>query len=480
MAQCASEPHLRPEMALPLLGQPQHTAKETKVRAVANAVIRCAVRVSFGSRHARIMDDFVVKLEGGTQHACIEEKEQPWLAVNENVFAAPQPVMTETESTLALVNLLLNYGILSIPFAFVFSGYFALPLLWIVVGLCYCSAQLLGEVLQELRGRGISRPDYSDMATALSGPMLASFIGFVANAEIIVYAWGNLLIIGRTLPRLLSVFALEDTIAACSVCTLVLSAIPDKFYSYGTGIAAISLLMACMLVLASGWQLPEWAEEPRLHGSIIDASTSMALVLFSCGTHPVLPFVFENTSGQEEFKKVTWNSWAIYTTVCSVFGCFAYYMFGDSLYEVATQNIGLDLDLQPLPAGKSFVQMCAAFLMFKLQLSQVQTTRPFANAVARCVGFELKNGNGGWRSFVVTVPVVLVFGAGAYAVRNSLKELECIAGSTIMSMNSLLFPGLAYLGVCRPEKPLSRLCGVTVTLGGAIVMFGPLLASLKF
>lgn len=462
----------QPTVALvaPLLGRAPNTTRDSKFSAAADSALRCAVRLSIRVGPAADM------LEDGNLQGLDEARQKPWLAVEGETLKERKPVMTQAENTYALGNLLLNYGLLSIPFVFVQSGYAALILVWAAAGVSMGTAKLLGEVLCDLQEAGCTRPDYADMAKALSGPKLAGFMAITAYAEIVAYAWGGLLILGHTLKVLAPGLELEDTILASSLLSLALSVVPDKIYSYTTAVAALSILMACGCVLGSGLQMPHWAEGPQLAGPIENVPSSLAMVMFSCGTHPILPSIFQNTSSKEEFSRVTKSGWVIYAMVASCFGAGAYFLFGGSLLPIATQNIGLDLDLEPLPAATGFAAMSAAFLVFKCQCTQVQLTRPIADSVARVVGLELRRGNGGWKSVVVTIPVVLLFGLGAYVLRHQYKELECIAGGVLMTLNSLIFPGVAYLGVCRPERLAPRLRGLAAVLVGTVIMVGTYVA----
>lgn len=460
-------------LAAPLLGVAQEHADDAEFSAATNAVIRCAVRLSMGCESAACVEAVWQQMNNIDRTPLRKSHKQRQFLLPVQDPHQPDDVdkgaMTELEATFALCNMVFNYGLFAIPFVFMSSGHISCVFVFVTAGVCICSAQLIGEVLQELKNRGIDRPDYSDMARELCGPKLALLMGVFANGEIFTYAWGSLLLLGHSFPQLFPAIGMEETIVGCSALTLILSAIPDKAYAYTAFVAAAAIVTACCVLLASGLELPRWSEGSRIAGPVAHLPQSISLLVFAAGTHPILPSIFENTPNKETFNRVARNSWLIWASFACVFGAVSYFMFGDSIRAVAFQNIGLDLDGEHLTSANGFAGFALAWIVFKLQGALVQLTRPVANNVSRIVGLELPAGSGGWKTLVATIPVVIIFGCGAYALRNALQALECIAGCTIMAFTAFTFPGVAFLGICKPERFASRVTGVVTACSGALV-----------
>jgi hypothetical protein len=284
--------------------------------------------------------------------------------------------------------------------------------------------------------------------------------------EVIVYAIGNLIVLSRTLESILAGPGHPQVMLGCAGVGVLLSAVPDNAYSYVSLVSCCSIAVAASMVLASGWEMPTWARGSHLSGPLEQLPMSMALILFNAATHPVLPWIFNSTSSQEDFEHATRNGWAFWAVCATLFGAGSYYLFGAAVQGVATQNIGLDLNMQPLQQAAGLADVSAAWLVLKLQTSLVPSSRPLLASLAARLGVELPAGNGGLRCALLSA---LVFGGVAslaLCLESRLMEMDRISGAILMSANAFIFPSVAYICVCKPQGFSSMVGGVSVIVFG--------------
>merc|ERR1719220_2266157 len=148
-----------------------------------------------------------------------------------------------------------------------------------------------------------------------------------------------------------------------------------------------------------------------------------------------------------------------------------YYMFGDAVQDIATKNIGYDLEMKPFPTAKGFGAFSLVWLLFKLQGSQVPISNPFVEIISKMLNVKLPWSNRGMACFLLSFPVILALAGGSHVLQNQLALLKSICGSTVMNINAIIFPPLAYLRVCKPEGFIARLGAVTMIVLGIIFIF---------
>jgi len=357
--------------------------------------------------------------------------------------------MTVPEASFAMANFVLNLGIFSVPMAFARTGWAAVGVITVAGGMCLGTALLLGRVFERLQAAGVPRPTYGDAARAVGGPGLAALMTGTCFLELASYAWGNQIVLGSSLGRLLPGVGSGYIAAGSSLLSLALSAIPDRAYAYVSLTSALCISMACAMVIASGWTLPEWARGEELFHGVDRLPFSFSLVLYGAAAHPCLPLIFQSTSSRSDFDAAVRNGWGLWTACAITFGALTYYMFGDAVQVLALENIGRDLEGRPLPEAEPLSTFAVAWVVFKMQGAQVPISRPFAQALARATGIELRKGNGGLACLALSIPVFLFIAIGAVLLQDNLAELESAAGGVLMSLNAFIFPASVYILMCK-------------------------------
>eukprot|EP00413_Alexandrium_margalefii_P002893 CAMPEP_0204513388 /NCGR_PEP_ID=MMETSP0661-20131031/1475_1 /ASSEMBLY_ACC=CAM_ASM_000606 /TAXON_ID=109239 /ORGANISM="Alexandrium margalefi, Strain AMGDE01CS-322" /LENGTH=438 /DNA_ID=CAMNT_0051518561 /DNA_START=21 /DNA_END=1337 /DNA_ORIENTATION=+ len=374
------------------------------------------------------------------------------LALAANRPKDTQQMMTTSEASFAMASFLLNFGLFSVPLAFVRTGWAAIGVIVLAGGMCLSTGLLLGRVLERLQLAGISQPTYRDAARVAAGERLATLMTSSCLLELATYAWGNQIVLTNSVAQLLPGVDRLYIVAVSSVISLFLSAVPDKAYAYVSLTSSLCIAMSCAMVLVSGLVLPEWAHTEQVFHGVDSLPLSFSLVVFGAAAHPCLPMVFHNTGSRSDFDVAIRNGWALWTACAIGFGAMTYYMFGDAVQVLALENIGRDLEGRPLPEAEWLKTFAVAWVVFKMQGSQVPISRPFMEVVARAAGTKTRRGNGGLACLLLSVPAFLVIGAGAVLLEDHIGALECVTGSALMTLNAFVFPTMVYVLICRAPR----------------------------
>jgi hypothetical protein len=381
--------------------------------------------------------------------------------------------MTETEATFTILNCVMNLGLFSLPFAFAQSGYFAGLLVVTAAVVFIFQGHLLGRVLQQLGSEGIAQPTYADAAQHLFGPITVAMISGSCLLECALYFSASLIVIQQNVyhtvnhlvPELLQG---QILIASCAVAWM-LSAIPDKLYSYLCMLSALSIIVACTVVLASGMMMPEWDHGDLLIGPVEQIPFSSSLIVFCGATHPLLPQVFHNTR-PAIFRRAVRNAWGIWGAFGITFGAGVYYMWGSRVPELVTLAVGRNLAMHPMPGGRQLQMFASILIVFRLQTGLVPNSRPLIGVLARLCGLKLRSGNGGLLCCSLSAPLFVLMGLGAHCLGHSIAMFESVSGGLVFTINSLILPSVLYLRLCTASAGSRWGALVTCILGVALVL----------
>uniref|UniRef100_A0A7S4Q5T7 Amino acid transporter transmembrane domain-containing protein n=1 Tax=Alexandrium monilatum TaxID=311494 RepID=A0A7S4Q5T7_9DINO len=386
------------------------------------------------------------------QHAADVATGEEALALAEAASKDEQRTMTIPEATFAMANFVLNFGMFSVPMAFARTGWAAIGIIVLVGGLCLVNGLLLGRVFERLQAAGIPRPTYSDASLVAAGPCFAALITCTCYLEVATYGWGNLVVLSRSLAQLAPGVDPACFVAGSSLLALMLSGIPDRAYAYVSLVSALSIIMACSTVIASGWVLPAWARAGQVFQGVGALPLAFSLVIFGPAAHPCLSVVFHGTGSRSDFDAAVRNGWILWTVTAIGFGAGTYYIFGDAVQVLALQNIGHDLDGRPLPGAECLGTFATAWMVLKSQGALVPNSRPFVHVLARVTGVKLGQGNGGAACVLLSLPVITILGVGAVLLEDHIGALEAASGSLLMTTNAVVFPIVVYVLICKPAS----------------------------
>jgi len=352
------------------------------------------------------------------------------------------------EGTFTMANYLLNCGTFGVPFVFLLSGEAAVGLIFIATSACALTGLLLSRVLEQLAFQERLCLSLIDVARAAGGAPLAVIIDISSLAELFGYAIANLLVLGHTLRTIVPGLDYGTVIIISTVTAMLQSTVPDKMYSYISAFSSACLATVCVVVLASGWQMPQWADDHKLIGPLPVMPHALTLLIFTVGCHPVLPSLFNGMSSRSDFDRAVTSGFILWAFFATAFGASAYFMFGGMTQNIATRNIGVDLELYPVRGATYLAVVTSVLLTFKLQMTQVPNIRPIVQSIAGCFGFILPPGKGGLLGMAAATPILLICALGGWYLRNSFELLCSVSGLVPMTLNSLIFPCLAYWRIC--------------------------------
>jgi len=359
----------------------------------------------------------------------------------------------------------MNFGVFSMPFTFSQCGLMAISISVLAVGICTYTAKLLTEAIAEKVEQG-EQPTELTLATEAVGPRFGRLLQFLMPFECFVYGFGNVVCVSQTLSPLIGVDV--NVVAVGSVVlAMPLMTIPNKAYSYVSLLAGASVIVVMCLIVAFGAGLPEWAQGSEVLVSGVQLSRGFSLNMFCIAGHCIIPSTYASMGGRDNVVKSYSYGVAVWLCCALAFGVAGYYIFGESSQVLAIENVGRDIDMNPYPVSFAMRLAFPVMLLLKCQLCLVPVGRPVASLFNRVMGISTDVCAGGWEGFRSGVPGTLCLLPAAVAFMTAMDFVDGITGSVVMSMNALVFPGLAYLKICKPTG-FSRLGAQAVVAFGVL------------
>ncbi|CAE8592394.1 unnamed protein product [Polarella glacialis] len=387
--------------------------------------------------------------------------------------AADAHKVTVSEATFTMLGFFLNPFTFSMPFLFAQSGLVSLLVLLLAFILCSFTGRLLVNCLQVLKDAGVPRPGYGDVATMVSGPRFGLFMQLLAPLECFVYALGTCIIMCKSLAVAFPSLGAESLVSASCALAVIQCAIPDKAYAYFSLLSTLSLIGSLLVVFAYSTSLPEWSEKMELvvHAGLLPNSFSLAV--FCIGAHCCFPMLFNAVGSKEACMQALQLGMLLWLAVAAVSGLAGYYIFGPAAQAIIIDNVGLDVQLRPYPAQVAVKALLQLFMLLHCQLKLVPVSRPIAELWNQVLGWTVDVGQGGVMSMLSGLPVFLLIGPAAYGLMDLIAVVDSLCGSTLMSLNAIIFPSFAFVVICRPSGAMLWLSLSAGFLGIVLAVFVP-------
>ncbi|CAJ1372457.1 unnamed protein product [Effrenium voratum] len=345
-------------------------------------------------------------------------KQQPGLGMDD------VELMTGAEATFTVVNFLMNVGLFTLPCLFARHGWFAGVIVICGGVACTYTALKLQESLVTLIRMGIPLPDYPDLAREAIGPRFALLANAVAWAEIFGYVCCNIIALANGISAIFPSLTGPKSLLVTTGLGVAMSAMTDRQYAYLalTSAGAVAALFAVVLVW--GFELDSWDAPSLWLRDAASLPASFALVIFTAGTHPLLPCVMHSTRSRTEYRTSLVRAWTIFTGFTVLTGGAIFYMYGHSVRPLITDNIGRDLALHKQPGGRAMHRSGGIWVLVKLTGSLVPCTRPVISAMARQLRVQLPAGHGGWKTMALTGPLLCAIAALAWPLSDYVESFE--------------------------------------------------------
>eukprot|EP00435_Cladocopium_sp_Y103_P010818 s2615_g2.t2 len=385
--------------------------------------------------------------------------------------------MNSYETVLNLANTMMGSGVLAVPYAFGLTNYWAVLLLFVVVGLTAFTACLIGEKLKMARCKALggSHPisrDYTYLAEISYGHCGKCVVAVITVLEVWVAAVTFLVMNGSNIQGLLGV----SEIQAVLVCTLVSSVmifIPLRIYAYVSLASLVALLMASMCFLGdlstistAKWSYPELQLEPHV-GNFFRA---YGLFIFCFAGHPCLPALHEGMQHTERWTGCVSWSFSIAAVFYLVLGLVTYLAHGDDLHPVFTKDMSISW----------LKHMTAAFFAVKIQLTTPVLMRVVLQSMQ--IWPEGRHVNEFIQNSLPVALVILLTGTSACFLAGEVAALASFVGALLVNLTSIVIPCVMYARLSvwsqQPGKNKVKLvmCGVLVVFGLVTAVAGTYLA----
>lgn len=378
-------------------------------------------------------------------------------------------LMTGAEATFTVVNFTMNVGLLTLPCLFARHGWSAGILMAFAGASCACTALFLQNSLVTLVRRGIPLPDFPDLAREAIGARFAVIAHVVAQIEIVGYMCCNLIALANGLAATAPSLTEPQAMIISSGICVALAAISDRLFAYCALMSTTSMVAIFASLLLWGTEFETWAQPSTLVSDVSYMPASFAVIIFTAGAHPLIPCVMHSTRSRHEYRSALRLSCTFFSIFAIVAGGMAFYMYGHSLRPLITDNIGRNLHLQNEPGGGAMRKTGGIWVLVKLFGSVIPSSRPTVRLLGKQIGVDLPAGNGGFKSVLVTAPLLCAVAGVSQLLSPYVAAFESAIGCVITSFNALFFPSLTYLAICQPKDIKLRLCaGFFVLVGAAL------------
>lgn len=360
--------------------------------------------------------------------------------------------LSRPEAAFTICSLLLNYGILTVPYMYSLNGLIAVVPAIIAATMCTMTVSLLDEVLQALEAQGTPQPGYQEIGRIVGGKFLGGLMIVSNFGEVYTYPVGNVLVVVHTLASTFP-WLTKNRVLFGSCCFGVLqSAVSDRSYAYLNLASSVVIFLLIFAVIMSGVALPEHADDTHfIENDGYHLPSALSLFVFGIVVHPMLPSIRSNMKDPTVLNSVVRGSMLVWTVTSLTFGIAVYYLFGHSTQTVVTANVAHDIFLRPVDGMRPYSLAAAALVLLRCQFSMVTPIRPMMGYVASLMGSTAAVEAGGKQAVLSSIPVMSAVFLGAYLLMDYLALLEVFCGAITQTLNAFIFPGLAHIVVCKPK-----------------------------
>lgn len=388
--------------------------------------------------------------------------------------------MTSYETMMNLANTMMGSGVLAVPYAFGLINYWALLLLFLVVGLTAFTACLIGEKLKMARCKALggSQPkssrDYTFLADISYGHYGKCVVAVITALEVWVAAVTFLVMNGSNIQGLLGV----NEVQAVLVCTLVSSImifIPLRIYAYVSLASLVALLMASICFLgdlstidSKEWKHPQMQMEP----DVWNLFRAYGLFIFCFAGHPCLPALHEGMQHTEKWTGCVSWSFSIAAVFYLVLGLVTFIVHGTELHPVFTKDMSIAW----------LKHMTAAFFAVKIQLTTPVLMRVVLQSMQ--IWPEGRHVKEFIQNSLPVAFVILLTGTSACFLAGEVAALASFVGALLVNLTSIVIPCVMYVRLSvwsqQPGKNKVKLvmCGILVLFGLITAVVGTYLAVL--
>jgi len=392
-----------------------------------------------------------------------------------------------TQVSGAVANLILGATIFILPHGFVLSGWIGAPVVVLATLMMLYTANLLGDVLEEIEARGHPVADYGAVGELTFGPKFKPVFQGFCLIECLFMSMLFLVFIGHCMH---ATFMLPQTLVVFSAASLsiLLTLVPQRYVSVLSLFGILMTVFASGALTASGLLLPAKmiTDSQSLLGSngFSGAFTVFAAVALCVGDHAVFPSVYSDVASHDGavYRAGMSRGFYMFLGLALLVSATAYATFGTALDPMALTNIGKGLQGGALHGFPSWIAVgCNVALAVRSLVVLPHFLAPVISSVMKtwspraAHNLELRlPSSAGQTSAIRLLATCLTFYAcasGACLLAGRLTELETLTSSLFKSMNAVIIPCWGYFVLCQHRlrgKPLRTFFLLAVLVAGVI------------
>jgi len=387
------------------------------------------------------------------------------------------------DGTVAVFSCVLSTGLLAMPYAVSLAGMIAVPVVLFFVVCSAYTGQLMFSAMQAEAARQCM-PSGSRAARQITldwGQLVNAAFGHRAKCAVevflIVELWGYLL--STIVCSALNITQLFDCIGIFGAVVLsvtgayALSFVPAKSLTRVNVMSNLVFVACGLMFILTGLMLPSKApaseiEMVKPHGLL----AACGILVFCPAGHSFFPRVIQQMEEPSKFPTCIKRAYLAAAVVYIGMAVPGYMLFGNAAQPSALRNIGVDLQLQPLPNLGWMNTAAALGMVMKLVPNQVLVLSPLCAVIKGVLARVSENSDAAQSAVLPTVLLVSSLLAAHFA--QEMAFLMNLIGSFFCMNVAFVLPVLCYWRLA-PE-PLSMFRQFTsvalVTMGLSFAVLG--------
>ncbi|KAI5299259.1 hypothetical protein KEM56_003381 [Ascosphaera pollenicola] len=355
------------------------------------------------------------------------------------------------------VNVLVGIGMLSLPLAFQYSGWFIGVILMIFSAIATVyTAKLLAKCLDV----DTTLATYSDIAYISFGPRAQFIVSVLFCLELLGACVASVVLFADSIDALVPGHGVLTWKCVCGAMLIPLSFVPLHLLSLSS-ILGIFCCTSLLGILAIDGLL-----KPDAPGSLLQPAQtsffppnwntvplSIGLMLAPWGGHGVFPNIYKDMRHPHKYGKTLAYTFSFTWALDIAMGIVGWLMFGDAVRDEVTSNILLS-DAYPHVLSLTLVAFIAIIPLTKVPLS----SRPLVSTVVALVGLRPIEQGGRTMSAraraigvgIVRVLVVVFFTVIAI-VFPSFDRIMALMGASLCMIICIVFPVSFHLKIFGPK-----------------------------
>jgi len=307
---------------------------------------------------------------------------------------------------------------------------------------------------------------------AAIGPKAERFVNLFLVVELWGYCLSGVVATALNLNQLVDYLSASAAIGLTVLVQYVLTTVPAKTLTRVNVVSNVVFIVCCFMFVLTGFLLPSQAPASDLKWVKPDGLlAACGIIVFSPCAHSLFPAMMQRMEKPKEYPQCIRRAYVIAIVAYVVFAVPGYFFFGNATQPSAVMNIGVDLNLVPLPNLGWMNTVAAACMVMKMSGLQPLVLTPL-NATLE----HIMQGVAPQPVLATIIPpaVLTVSAVVAMHFANQMAALLNIVGSVFCMSIAFVLPVISYWKLSQSNfgKLQQAVFTALIVMGGTFAILG--------